>query len=135
MLRIFISLKSKDDGNQVAGKIFDYSPTTIDKLIQDGYNNASIQMDIQSMKDEITKLIIENGKIDEDHIKKLQKKLEQIQASLKIENEKLVIINLIEQFINEASNIKKIENTEGEEPAVLINLAQQLQAEVEKKKI
>jgi hypothetical protein len=73
MLRIFISLKSKDDGNQVAGKIFDYSPTTIDKLIQDGYNNASIQMDIQSMKDEITKLIIENGKIDEDHIKKLQK--------------------------------------------------------------
>ena len=136
-----VRIDHKDDGNQVAGKILDYSPRTIDKLIQDGYNDASIQMDIQSMKDEITKLIIEDGRKGsehDDHIKTLQKKLQQIQASLKIENGNLVTINLIEQFINEASNLKKIENApvkEEEEPAILIHLAKQLEAQIEQKKV
>ncbi len=132
-----VRIDHKDDGNQIGGKIYDYSPRTIDKLIQDGYNNASIQMDIQSMKDEITELMIQNGKEDSDHhIETLQKRLHQIQASVKIQNGNLVTINLIEQFINEASHIKKIENVRlKEESAVLIDLAKQLQAEIKEKKV
>ena len=136
-----VRIDHKDDGNQVAGKIFDYSSRTIDKLIQDGYNDASIQMDIQSMKDEITKLIIEDGRKDSsDHadIKTLQKRLHQIQASLKIENGSLVTISLIEQFINQASTLKKIENApvkEEETLTVLIHLAKQLEAEMMEKRV
>ena len=42
----------KDDGNEVHDKVFDYSYKTIERMIKDGYQDASIQMDIQSMKDE-----------------------------------------------------------------------------------
>lgn len=47
-----VRIDRKDDGNEVHDKVFDYSYKTIERMIKDGYQDASIQMDIQSMKDE-----------------------------------------------------------------------------------
>jgi NTE family protein len=51
-----VRIDLKDDGNDVETNIFDYSRTTIEKLMQDGYRDASIKMGIESMKDEFFKL-------------------------------------------------------------------------------
>ena len=39
-----VRIDHKDDGNDVANKIFDYSHTTIENLMEDGYRDASIHM-------------------------------------------------------------------------------------------
>ena len=51
-----VRIDHKDDGNDVPDKVFDYSPKTIEKLMEDGYRDALIQMDLQAMKDEFVKL-------------------------------------------------------------------------------
>ncbi|HKG88231.1 MAG TPA: patatin-like phospholipase family protein [Nitrososphaeraceae archaeon] len=48
-----VRIDHKDDGNNVAGKIFDYSHRTVEKLVAEGYNDALIQMDIRTRKDEV----------------------------------------------------------------------------------
>jgi NTE family protein len=44
----------KDDGNEVNDKVFDYSYKTIEELMTVGYQDALVQMDMQSIKDEVT---------------------------------------------------------------------------------
>jgi NTE family protein len=45
-----VRIDHKDDGNEVHDKVFDYSYQTIERMIEDGYKDASIQMEVQSMK-------------------------------------------------------------------------------------
>ena len=46
-----VRIDHKDDGNEVHDKVFDYSYKTIERMIKVGYQDASIQMDVQSMKE------------------------------------------------------------------------------------
>ena len=46
-----VRIDHKDDGNDVGNKIYDYSHTSIEKLMKNGYRDALSQMGIQSMKD------------------------------------------------------------------------------------
>ena len=46
-----VRIDHKDDGNTVHDKVFDYSYKTIERMIKVGYQDASIQMDVQSMKE------------------------------------------------------------------------------------
>ncbi len=44
-----VRIDHKDDGNEVANKIFDYSRTTIEKLMKDGYSDTLKNKTIKSM--------------------------------------------------------------------------------------
>src|SRR5215208_1243643 len=73
-----VRIDHKDDGNNVAGKIFDYSCNTIEKLIEEGSRDARIQMDIQSLKDQVRELAERHPGYDGEertniiHIKELE---------------------------------------------------------------
>lgn len=93
-----VRIDHKDDGYEVGNKIYDYSRTTIEMLMKDGYCDTLHQMELQSMKDAFLKLKSKFIKLDGDKnetnkdyndIKKigqLQEQLKQIQESIKIEN-------------------------------------------------
>ena len=51
-----VRIDHKDDGNEVANKIYDYSRTTIENLMKDGYCDTLTHMGIQSIKDGIIKI-------------------------------------------------------------------------------
>jgi NTE family protein len=98
-----IRIDHKDDGNDVADKIFDYSRKTIEKLMDDGYRDALIQMGIQTMKDEFVKLENKFVKLnskgckidkkdkdkDMEKLEQLEQEFQQIQQSVKL---KIVVI-------------------------------------------
>ena len=50
-----------DDGNEVNDKVFDYSYRTVEELMNVGYRDALVQMDIQQIKDGVTELAERNG--------------------------------------------------------------------------
>ena len=79
------------------------SSTTIEMLMEDGYRDALNQMGIQSMKDGITEISKMNGKNKNDKdIQKLERSLQQIQRSIRVENgNDAVIVNEVEVFINQ----------------------------------
>ena len=60
-----VRIDHRDDGNDVADKVFDYSHKTIEKLMEDGYRDALIQMDLQAVKDEFLKLENKFVKLDD----------------------------------------------------------------------
>ena len=49
-----------DDENEVNDKVFDYSYKTIEELMNVGYYDALVQMDIQQMKDGVMELAKRN---------------------------------------------------------------------------
>ena len=82
-----VRIEHKDDGNDVANKIYDYSRTTIENLMKDGYCDALNQMGIKSIKDGIIKIANKDtiGK-NNNHIQELEEGLQQIQMNIKMEN-------------------------------------------------
>jgi hypothetical protein len=88
-----VRIDHKDDGNEVANKIYDYSCTTIEKLMKDGYYDTLNQIGIQSIKDGIINIDNKNGiSIDDDdspiqrHIQGLEDRLQQIQKSITMDD-------------------------------------------------
>ena len=77
--------------------------------MKDGYCDALNQMGIQSIKDGIIKIANKDtmGKND-NHIQELEKVLQQIQMSIKMENGYDATIKQIEDFI---STVKSIEES------------------------
>jgi NTE family protein len=104
-----VRIDHKDDGQEVGNKIFDYSYATIEKLMKDGYCDASIQIGIESIKDEFMNLDDKFIRLDsedeknkdyKDAIEKIRKNIQQIQNTTKIEDsQNLPIVNQIESLI------------------------------------
>jgi hypothetical protein len=131
-----VRIDHKDDGNNVAGKIFDYSYKTIEKLIEEGSRDARIQMHIQSLKDQVRELAERdpryNGKEKTDviHIQELEKYLNQIQETIKIGNRYDTVVGQIVDFINEVKSIEEQDENRlllKEEKSLLIDVAKQFQ--------
>ena len=130
-----VRIDRKDDGNEVGNKIYDYSQTTIEVLMKDGYRDALLQMGIQSVKDEFIKLDdkftrLENKKErNRDYrpnIENLKQDLRQIQKRMKIEDghdDETTIMNQVDKFISEVSSVSDVvdHGTLQEEKALLIN--------------
>jgi NTE family protein len=142
-----VRIDHKDDGNDVADKVFDYSRKTIEKLMEDGYRDALIRMGLQAMKDEFVKLenkfVKLDGKSEIDDKDKDKKKLEQleqefqqIQLSVKTENshDTGTIVSQVEDFIDNVRSLsdKLNENNRPikEERALVIDAAKQFQETV-----
>lgn len=85
-----------DDENEVNDKVFDYSYKTIEELMNVGYYDALVQIDIQQMKDGVTELAKRNSYRDikeEDwnnnynhQIQELEESVYQIQEGMKVQN-------------------------------------------------
>jgi len=84
-----VRIDRKDVGNEVHGKVFDYTYNTIKGLMDKGYRDTLAQIEIQSIKDGIAgiakKIEVKEDKHN-DHIEKLDKKFHLIQESIKVEN-------------------------------------------------
>lgn len=137
-----IRIDHKDDGNNVAGKIFDYSYQTIEKLIEEGNRDARIQMDMQSLKDQLKEFAERHpnydgrekyrgkDKADIIPIQELEKNLYQIEEAIKVGNSFGILADPIADFVNK---VKSIEEGDGnglllkEEKALLIEVAKQFQ--------
>ena len=138
-----VRIDHKDDANDVAKKIFDYSYKTIEKLMNDGYQDALLQMDIQLMKDGVMELAKRNGRggdikkeKDNHHIQKLGESLHQIQETMKIENgNDTMLNNQVENFINRVKSLQD-QHESGislkEEKALLIAAAKQFKDTIDK---
>jgi len=133
-----IRIDRKDDGKDIHDKVFDYSYKTIEELMVAGYQDASIQMDVQQMKDGVMKLVkidqhitTENGKQVDD----MQESLFQIQEIMKRENgDNTVFNNELKRFINEVGSIKLngSEFSLTDEKTLLIAASNQLQLTLNK---
>ena len=103
-------------------------------MIKVGYQDASIQMDVQSMKDGIMDLAKTNGNanikkgVENHQIEKLEESLHQIQISMNNENT-YNMIKKVKNFINKVEDIVEVDEGGlliGEEKAILIDAAKQL---------
>jgi len=127
-----------DDGNDVSKKIFDYSHTTIENLMEYGCQDALVQMDMQQIKDriaEIAKIIgcdTQEGN-SPNHMQKLEEDIHQIQENMKIQNGRTRLNELIVNFVNSIEeSISDNSTSESglclkEEKASLISAAKQFQ--------
>jgi hypothetical protein len=130
-----VRIDRKDDGNEVHDKVLDYSYKSIEDLMNVGYQDASVQMDMQQMKEGIIKLAIINrrGNIENEQdnhpIRKLEESLRKIKESIKIK-EGYTTIKLVENFIGEVESINGLNENKlslEEEKALLIASSKQLQ--------
>jgi len=130
-----VRIDHKDDGNEVANKIYDYSYTTIEKLMKDGYYDTLNQIGVQSIKDGIIKIDNKNGtSIDDDdnspiqrHIQRLEDILQQIQKSITMDGGYNSTMNEVEDFMIEVESIPDTVDDLSlkEEKALLIHTAKQ----------
>ncbi len=62
-----VRVDRKDNGTEIHGKVFDYSSKTIEDLMKTGYQDTSLQMDIQNIREGIMELAKINGHIEKRH--------------------------------------------------------------------
>jgi NTE family protein len=139
-----VRIDHKDDGNEVANKIYDYSYTTIEKLMKDGYYDTLNQIGIQSIKDGIIKIDNKNGtSIDDDdsniqkHIQGLEDRLQQIQKSITMDDGYDSTMNEVEDLIIEVESIPDTVDdllSLKEEKALLIHAAKQFEEIIKRTK-
>ena len=110
-MRRVVRIERKDDRNTISNKSFDFSSDTIQQLIEKGYKEARIQIEIeskvQSLIDKIINLqenekVIKKEKIDLDKITLLERKLLSIKAIyLKEEHEPITtVLKYLEEIID-----------------------------------
>jgi hypothetical protein len=137
-----VRIDHKDDSNDVADKIFDYSRKTIEKLMDDGYHDALIQMGLQAVKDEFeAKFVKLDGKgavdikdKDTEKLEQLEQEFQQIQQSVKTENshDTRAIVSQVEDFKGNVSalpeELKENNNRPiKEEKTMVLDAAKQFQ--------
>jgi predicted acylesterase/phospholipase RssA len=115
-IRRAVRIERKDDYDTISNKSFDFSTDTIQQLIEKGYKEAQIQIKIeskvQSLIDKINKIIDlhenekERGKIDQDKITLLERKLLSIKTIyLKQEDDHIEAFKeYLDQFLNRVGN-------------------------------
>jgi hypothetical protein len=125
-----------DDENEVNDKVFDYSYRTIEELMNVGYHDAVVQMDIQQMKDGVMELAKRNNYRDmkegdgnsKDHqIQELEVSIYQIQEAMKVQNG--YNDDTIKQLNDFKGKVEQIEEVlPRKERTLLIEAAERLQA-------
>jgi predicted acylesterase/phospholipase RssA len=125
-----VSIDRKDDGNEVHDKIFDYSHTTIENLMKDGYCDALTKLGIQAIKDAIMEIKRKIGNKGSNNIWELERHLQQLERRIGVGNSNdSRILNQIEDFAHKAESMHHEVDYNGsikEEKAFLVNAAKQL---------
>ena len=121
-----VRIDHKDDGNEVANKIYDYSHATIEKLMKDGFCDALKQIGLQSIKDSIIRMIYKDGIVTNDESYELEQQLQQIEKASKLENGHDSMTNLIDGLISKVKSIPETADVQ-EERELLIDSAKEFQ--------
>jgi len=132
-----VRIDHTDDGNDASKKIFDYSNKTIERLMNDGYQDALAQMDLQRIKDRVSELakrmtipVILKGKSN-SYIKKLEEDIHQIKENMKISRYTIILNELVPNLVNDVDSIQVLNDKSQlslkEEKASLIAAAKQFQ--------
>ena len=121
-----VRIDHKDDGNEVANKIYDYSHTTIEKLMKDGFCDALKQIGIQSIKDSIIRMAYTDRIITNNKTSELEQQLHQIENASESENGYNTMTNLINGLISIVKSIPEAADTQ-KEKELLINSAKEFQ--------
>jgi predicted acylesterase/phospholipase RssA len=112
-IRRAVRIERKDDHDTISNKSFDFSTDTIQQLIQKGYKEAQIQIEIESKVQSLIDKIIdlyknenEKEKIDQDKINLLERKLLGIKTIyLKQEDDHIEAFKeYLDQFLNRVGN-------------------------------
>src|SRR5437016_4321422 len=91
-----VRIDRKDNGNEVFDSLFDYSSTSIENLMSDGYCDALTTIGIQSIREGLTSIKRKTFK-DDKNLEKLEGHIQQIEKSIKVGNScDPLIINQIE---------------------------------------
>ena len=106
-----VRIDHKDDGHDVANKIFDYSYKTIENLMEYGYKDAMIYMDMQYIKEGLVELANKYGfhikKGKDKYIEKIEERFHDIQESIKNQTSYNTIVSNVDKFISEVENMEK----------------------------
>jgi len=133
-----VHIDHMDDENEVNDKVFDYSYKTIEDLMNVGYHDALVQMDIQQMKDGVMELAVRNGyqglkegrkNSNNNHqIDELESILYQIQEAVKVQNGYKVddTTEQINKFIDKIDEMGEV--LPWQERALVVAAAERLQA-------
>jgi NTE family protein len=125
-MRRVVRIERKDDRNTISNKSFDFSSDTIQQLIEKGYKEARIQIKIESKVQSLIDKIIdlykkenERGKIDQDKITLLERKLLGIKTIyLKQEDDHIEAFKeYLDEFLNRVGNYP-IEGSEHIKPLI-----------------
>ena len=129
-----VRVDRKDDGNEIHDKVFDYSHKTIEDLMKVGYNDASVQMDMQCIREgilELAKINSRSRKGQENHqMDALKECFHKIEEKMKIENgNRDQILGAVENLMSEIESIKGVtaNNLLLEVKEFLVTAAKQLQ--------
>jgi hypothetical protein len=125
-----VRIDRKDDGNEVHDKIFDYSRSTIENLIRDGYCDALTKIGIQSIRDRLMAIKSKTGNLKQDkNLEELEQQLQQIERDIRVGNSNgSSILNQIEGFAHKAESMHLEVNHNGsikEEKVLLVKAARQ----------
>lgn len=118
-----IRIDRKDDGNEVFDMLFDYSSTSIENLMRDGYRDAHIQLINEGLM--AIKRKIGNG--DDKILVKLEGHVQEIETRIKVENG---YEHQIEDFTRGVESLPDEVSHNGSikvEKTSLVNAAKQLQ--------
>lgn len=128
-----VRIDHKDDGHDVGNKIFDYSYKTIENLIEIGYNDTLIQMDLQSVKEALKELLkkydIYGRRIKLNFIESLEESFHSIQQSINNQNRYDIVVTKVDNFIKQVKNMEKLNEIKllgKEEKILLMEAANQL---------
>jgi NTE family protein len=113
-----VRIDRKDNGNEIHDKVFDYSQKTIEDLMNVGYHDASVQMDMQCIREgilELSKINGRSGKEQDNHQMEEQEKqmevlnecLHKMEEKIKIENgDGYHTLREVENLISEVESIR-----------------------------
>jgi hypothetical protein len=76
-----VRIDRKDDGNEVFDSLFDYSRTTIENLMRDGYCDALTTIGIQIIREGLMAIKSKTGSLEDDkkgRLKDLERHIQQI---------------------------------------------------------
>jgi NTE family protein len=127
-----VHIDRRDDGNEVADNIIDYSYKTIEELIDVGYYDASVQMDLQQLKEGVMELSKRNGRYfekeqDNGQVHELIESLCQIETLIKIQDGRLNSDTIVEQIKKFKDKVEHMGETPVEERMYVVAAADQLQ--------
>jgi hypothetical protein len=124
-----VRIDRKDSGDEVFGMIFDYSSTSIENLMRDGYCDALTTVGIHSIREGLMTIKSKTKNLKGDKsLEEIQDQVLQIENAIKVGNGYDSMIDEIEDIIHKTESEIDDVDYDGsikEEKAFLVNAAKQ----------
>jgi NTE family protein len=133
-----VRIDRKDSGNEVFDMIFDYSSTSIENLMRDGYCDAMTTIAVQSIREGLMRIKSKTASFDEEkNLEDLESHVQEIEKAIKFGNGYDPMINLIGDIIRKVESMPDEVEHDGsikEEKAFLVSAAKQFEQTIRETK-